>query len=122
MMTYSNLSIVRVYLRRGATATTRGAHFLRRWLPRPLSHQLVEDALHRGVVYAAVTLGHVGYVGAARCVSTGGEHSVESLPQCVEFVAPQSVLQAFLAEHDADLAESVIVWLDGAGASARTPA
>ena len=122
MMTHTDLSIVRVYLRRGATATTRGTHFLRRWLPRPLSHQLVEDALHRGVVYAAVTLGHVGYVGAARCVSTGVDHAVESLPQCVELVAPRSVLRDFLVEHDADLAESVIVWLDHTSASARTPA
>ncbi len=104
------LAIVRIYLRR-RSQKTRGFRSL---FARPLSRYLVEEALKSGVLYATAMLGQFGFVqGAKRVEYDSVEVSVETLPSCVELVAPPETLERFLASHRNELEDATIVLLDG---------
>lgn len=112
------LGVLRIYLRRHGAEPGRG--FWRRLFGRSLCYDLAERALKAGVTYATVTLGHAGFVaGAKRVVADVSEVPPTTLPSCVELVAPADVLEAFVAANRDDLADAVLVRLDGARVTLR---
>ena len=113
-----SLSVLRIYLRRRGSKPGRG--FWGRLLGRSLSYDLAERALKAGVTYATVTLGHAGFVpGAKRIVADVSEVPPTTLPSCVELVAPADVLEAFVAANQDELADAVLLRLDGVRVSLR---
>lgn len=106
-----SLSIVRIYLRRRSRKT--GGALARLFAPS-LARHLVEQALVSGVLYATATLGEFGFVQKAKRVAYPSvEVAVETLPSCVELVAPAEILERFLSSHHAELDDATIVLLDG---------
>lgn len=106
------LSILRIYLRRQAVHASGG--FWGRLFGRPFAHDLAERALKGGVTYATVTLGHVGFVsGAKRLVGGVSEVQPGTLPTCVELVGSAEVLEQFVAANDDELADAILLRLDG---------
>ncbi len=113
-----SLSVLRIYLRRRSSKPGRG--FWGRLFGRSLSYDLAERALKAGVTYATVTLGHAGFVpGAKRIVADVSEVPPTTLPSCVELVAPADVLEAFVAASQDELADAVLLRLDGVRVSLR---
>ena len=113
-----SLSVLRIYLRRRSSKPGRG--FWGRLFGRSLSYDLAERALKAGVTYATVTLGHAGFVpGAKRIVADISEVPPTTLPSCVELVAPADVLEAFVAANQDELADAVLLRLDGARVTLR---
>lgn len=106
------LCIARIYLRRRTGKRRPG---LLGWLfPPSLARYLAEQALKFGVIYATVTLGHLGFVqGAKRVDEDISEIPPDTLPTCLELVAPKSVLEAFIAAQREDLKDATIVLLEG---------
>lgn len=79
-----------------------------------LARHLVEEALKAGVLYATATLGEFGFVQKAKRVAYQTvEVATETLPSCVELVAPAETLERFLSAHRAELKDATIVLLDG---------
>lgn len=113
-----SLSVLRIYLRRRRTKPGRG--FWGRLFGRSLSYDLAERALKAGVTYATVTLGHAGFVpGAKRVVADISEVPPTTLPSCVELVAPVDVLEDFVTANRDELADAVLLRLDGARVTLR---
>lgn len=113
-----SLSVLRIYLRRRGSKPGRG--FWGRLFGSSLSYDLAERALKAGVTYATVTLGHAGFVaGAKRIVADISEVPPTTLPSCVELVAPVDVLEAFVAANRDELADAVLLRLDGARVTLR---
>lgn len=113
------LSVLRIYLRRRSTIKVLG---VRGWFKRKsLSMYLVEQALRVGILYASVTLGHVGYVHGARYVAEHGPDSpLVMLPSCIELVADREVLDAFVDAFGHELMDAVLIRFDGAAVSLST--
>jgi PII-like signaling protein len=112
------LSVLRIYLRRRGSRPGRG--FWGRLFGRSLSYDLAERALKAGVTYATVTLGHAGFVpGAKRIVADISEIPPTTLPTCVELVGPVAVLEAFVGANRDELADAVLLRLDGINVSLR---
>ncbi|WP_437645381.1 hypothetical protein [Sorangium sp. So ce362] len=112
------LSVLRIYLRRRSSAPGRG--FWGRRFERSLSCDLAERAIKAGVTCATVTLGHSGFVpGATRIVADVSEIPPTTLPTCVELVAPVAALEAFVDANRGELADAVLLRLDGIGVSLR---
>jgi PII-like signaling protein len=113
-----SLSVLRIYLRRRGTKPGRG--FWGRLFGRSLSYDLAERALKAGVTYATVTLGHAGFVpGAKRIVADISEVPPTTLPSCVELVAPVDALEAFVTANRDELADAVLLRLDGVRVTLR---
>lgn len=113
-----SLSVLRIYLRRRGSKPGRG--FWGRLFGRSLSYDLAERALKAGVTYATVTLGHAGFVpGAKRIVADVSEIPPTTLPTCVELVGPGAVLEAFVDANRDELADAVLLRLDGVNVSPR---
>jgi hypothetical protein len=111
--------VLRIYLRR--RDSVRGPGFWVRIFARPRSYDLAQRALTAGVTYATVTLGHAGFVaGAERVVTDLSEVSPTTLPSCVELIAPLDVLEAFIAANRDELADAVLLRLDGAHITLRS--
>lgn len=110
------LSVLRIYLRRRSMIKQPG---VRGWFKRKsLSMYLVEEALKVGIVYATVTMGHVGFVHGAKHVAESGPDSPTGLlPSCVELVADPAVLDAFVDAFGHELMDAVLVRFDGAAVS-----
>lgn len=114
----SSLSVLRIYLRRRSSKPGRG--FWGRLFGRSLSYDIAERALKAGVTYATVTLGHAGFVpGAKRIVADISDVPPATLPTCVELVASVEVLEAFVAANAEELADAVLLRLDGVRVSLR---
>jgi PII-like signaling protein len=110
------LSILRIYLRRRSTKPGRG--FWGRLFGTSLSYHLAQKALQGGVQYATVTLGHAGFVpGEKRVVADISEVPPTTLPTCVELVAGPTVLDAFVEANRDDLADAVLLRLEGVAVS-----
>lgn len=113
-----SLSVLRIYLRRHGTKPGRG--FWGRLFGRSLSYDLAERALKAGVTYATVTLGHAGFVpGAKSIVADISEVPPTTLPSCVELVAPVDLLEAFVTANRDELADAVLLRLDGVRVTLR---
>lgn len=110
------LSVLRIYLRRRSMIKPPG---VRGWFKRKsISMYLVEEALKVGILYASVTMGHVGFVHGARYVADSGPDAPAGLlPSCVELVADRAVLDAYVDAFAHVLTDAVLVRFDGAAVS-----
>ena len=111
-----SLSVFRIYLRRRSIIKQSG---VRGWFKRrAISMDLVEEALKVGILYASVTMGHVGFVhGAKHVAETGPDAPMGLLPSCVELVADRAVLDAVVDAFGHELIDAALVRFDGAAVS-----
>jgi PII-like signaling protein len=109
------LSALRIYLRHRSTP---GVGLLGRLFGTSLSNELAARALRAGAAFATVTLGHAGFVrGARRVVSDVSDNPPTMLPTCVELVGSPEVLEAFVEANASDLADAVLLRLEGVAVS-----
>ncbi len=109
------LSVLRIYLR---SRSAPGSGLLRRLFGRSLSNELATRALSAGVAFATVTLGHAGFVrGATRVVADITDVPPMMLPTCLELVGRPEILDAFVEANESDLAEAVVLRLEGVAVS-----
>ncbi len=109
---FSSISALRIYLRRGDVR--KGQHWWNRLVEKPLSTHLVQAAMQTGIVHAAVNLSQVGYTRDASRVSYDhDEIPVNTLPVCVELLAPKRLLEQFIREQARHLKNTTLVLVDG---------
>lgn len=109
---FSSISALRIYLRRGDVK--KANRWWERLVEKPLSTHLVHAALKSGIVHAAVNLSHIGYTRDATRVSLDhSEIPVNTLPVCVELLAPQRLLEQFIREQARHLKNTTLVIVDG---------
>lgn len=109
---FSSISALRIYLRRGDVK--KSLRWWQRLVEKPLSTHLVEAAMQTGIVHAAVNLSQVGYTRDASKVSH--DHSdipVNTLPVCVEMLAPKRLLEQFIRQQARHLKNTTLVLVDG---------
>jgi PII-like signaling protein len=111
-MTFQTMCALRVYLRRGDHAPPTG--LLRRLFRRPLSTHLLHAALEAGVTHASLSLGNMGFARGAKALSADlSDIPLDSMPVCVELVAPKPLLEQFVRDHVKLLANATLVMLEG---------
>jgi hypothetical protein len=65
-------------------------------------------------MHAAVNLGHIGFAADAKSISyDNAEIPMNTLPVCVELLAPKRLLEQFIREQVKHLAGSTLVMVDG---------
>ncbi|MFT3837889.1 MAG: DUF190 domain-containing protein [Myxococcaceae bacterium] len=85
-----------------------------------LSLHLVQRALEGGIQYATLTLGHAGFVPGAKQVAVDmPDLPSTTLPTCVELVGSPAVLDSFVEANREDLANAVLLRLEGVNVSLR---
>lgn len=109
---FSSISALRIYLRRGDVKKSQ--RWWQRLVEKPLSSHLVHAAMQTGIVHAAVNLSQVGYTRDASKVSYDhADIPVNTLPVCVELLAPQRLLEQFIREQARHLKNTTLVLVDG---------
>jgi PII-like signaling protein len=109
---FSSISALRIYLRRGDVK--RSQRWWQRMIEKPLSTYLVEAAMQTGIVHAAVTLSQIGYTRSSERISYDhGEIPVNTLPVCVELLAPKRLVEQFIREQAQHLRNTTLVLVDG---------
>jgi PII-like signaling protein len=109
---FSSISALRIYLRRGDVKKSQ--RWWQRLVEKPLSNHLVHAAMQTGIVHAAVNLSHIGYTRDATKVSYDhSEIPVNTLPVCVELLAPKRLLEQFIREQARHLKNTTLVLVDG---------
>lgn len=109
---FSSISALKIYLRRGDVK--KSSRWWHRLVEKPLSTHLVQAALQSGIVHAAVNLSHVGYTRDATKISHDlHEIPVNTLPVCVELLAPKRLLEQFIREQARHLKNTTMVLVDG---------
>jgi PII-like signaling protein len=108
----SPISALRIYLRRGDVKKSQ--RWWQRLVETPLSTYLVQAAMKTGVAHAAVNLSQIGYTRDASRVSyDNGETPINTLPVCVELLAPKRLLEQFIREQASHLKNTTLVLVDG---------
>lgn len=109
---FSSISALRIYLRRGDVKKSQ--RWWQRMVEKPLSTYLVQAAMQTGIVHAAVNLSHVGYTRDASKISYDNQEiPVNTLPVCVELLAPKRLLEQFIREQARHLKNTTLVLVDG---------
>jgi PII-like signaling protein len=109
---FSSISALRIYLRRGDVKKSQ--RWWQRLVETPLSTHLVQAAMQTGIAHAAVNLSQIGYTRDASKVSyDNGETPVNTLPVCVELLAPKRLLEQFIREQAKHLKNTTLVLVDG---------
>jgi len=109
---FSSISALRIYLRRGDVK--KSTSWWARLAEKPLSTYLVQAAMKAGIVHAAVNLSHVGYTrDDTKIAHDNGEIPMNTLPVCVELLAPQRVLEQFIRDQARHLKNTTLVMVDG---------
>ena len=109
---FSSISALRIYLRRGDVKKSQ--RWWQRMVEKPLSNYLVHAAMQTGIVHAAVNLSHIGYTRDASKVSYDHQEiPVNTLPVCVELLAPKRLLEQFIREQARHLKNTTLVLVDG---------
>ena len=81
---------------------------------KPLSTYLVQAAMQTGIVHAAVNLSQIGYTRDASKISYDNQEiPVDTLPVCVELLAPKRLLEQFIREQASHLRNTTLVLVDG---------
>jgi PII-like signaling protein len=114
-MTGKALRILRIYLQREERRPDAG-FWGKIFDPMyPLANKLLESALKCGVAHGSLSLGHTGYAKGAKQVSynINAEHVTPSLPCCLELVAEPETIDFFVKLHAAELANTLMVLVDG---------
>jgi hypothetical protein len=69
--------------------------------------------MQAGIVHAAVNLSHVGYTrDATRVTHDNGEVPMNTLPVCVELLAPKRMLEQFIRDQARHLKNTTLVMVD----------
>jgi PII-like signaling protein len=111
-MTFQTMCALRIYLKRGDHAPSRG--LLGRLFKRPLSAQLLQSALKAGVTHASLSLGSMGFAKGAKVVANDiSDIPVSSMPVCVELVGPKQLLEQFVRDHLKLVTGATLVMLEG---------
>jgi len=111
-MTFHTMCALRIYLKRGDNAPTRG--LMDRLFKRPLSTQLIQLALKAGVTHASLSTGSVGFAKGAKVVAMDvSDIPFSAMPVCVELVAPKPLLEQFVRDHLKLVADATLVMLEG---------
>jgi PII-like signaling protein len=109
---FSSISALRIYLRRGDVKKSQ--RWWQRLVETPLSTYLVQAAMKTGIAHAAVNLSQIGYTRDANKVSyDNGEMPMNTLPVCVELLAPKRLLEQFIREQARHLKNTTLVLVDG---------
>ena len=109
---FSSISALRIYLRRGDVKKSQ--RWWQRMVEKPLSTYLVQAAMQTGIVHAAVNLSQIGYTRDASKISYDHQEiPVDTLPVCVELLAPKRLLEQFIREQAAHLRNTTLVLVDG---------
>jgi PII-like signaling protein len=109
---FSPISALRIYLRRGDVSKSQ--RWWQRLVEKPLSTYLVQAAMQTGIVHAAVNLSQIGYTRDASKISYDQQEiPVDTLPVCVELLAPKRLLEQFIREQAAHLRNTTLVLVDG---------
>jgi PII-like signaling protein len=113
-VTYQTMCALRVYLRRGDVAQKTGGGFWRKFVHRPLGAYFVNEALKAGITHASLTYGNMGFARGAKSVAKDAtEIPFDTLPLCVELVAPKPLLDQFVRDHHKHLADATLIMLEG---------
>lgn len=111
-MTFHTMCALRIYLKRGDNAPTRG--LMDRLFKRPLSTQLLQLALKAGVTHASLSTGSMGFAKGAKVVAMDvSDIPLSSMPVCVELVAPKPLLEQFVRDHLKLVADATLVMIEG---------
>ena len=109
---FSSISALRIYLRRGDVKKSQ--RWWQRLVETPLSTYLVQASMKTGIAHAAVNLSHVGYTrDASKVAYDNGETPMNTLPVCVELLAPKRLLEQFIREQAKHLKNTTLVLVDG---------
>jgi PII-like signaling protein len=109
---FSSISALRIYLRRGDVKKSQ--RWWQRLVETPLSTYLVQASMKTGIAHAAVNLSHVGYTrDATKVAYDNGETPMNTLPVCVELLAPKRLLEQFIREQAKHLKNTTLVLVDG---------
>jgi PII-like signaling protein len=109
---FLSISALKIYMKRGDNR--KAASWWGRLFEKPLSTHLVRAALQSGIMHAAVNLGHIGFAANAKSVSyDNAEIPMNTMPVCVELLAPKRLLEQFIREQAKHLADTTLVMMDG---------
>jgi PII-like signaling protein len=109
---FSPISALRIYLRRGDVKKSQ--RWWQRIVEKPMSTHLVEAAMKTGIAHAAVNLSQIGYTRDSNRVSHEQvEIPVNTLPVCVELLAPKRLLEQFIRDQAQHLKNTTLVLVDG---------
>ncbi len=107
----SELSVLRLYF--AASEVHRANSWWKRLAPEPLGAYLLRQAKNAGVEQALLHRVIGGFLKNENLVMDHGEMPPAKLPQCLELVGPEEVLQEFLARNREQLAGVRPVFLRG---------
>jgi PII-like signaling protein len=109
---FLSISALRIYMKRADNR--KAANWWGRLMEKPLSTYLVRAALQAGIMHAAVNLGHIGFASNAKAVSyDSAEIPLNTMPVCVELLAPKRLLEQFIREQARHLTDTTLVMVDG---------
>lgn len=109
---FSSISALRIYLRRGDVKKSQ--RWWQRLVETPLSTYLVQAAMKTGIAHAAVNFSQVGYSrDASKVAYDNGETPMNTLPVCVELLAPKRLLEQYIRENARHLKNTTLVLVDG---------
>ena len=92
---FHSISALKIYMKRGDNR--KSSNWWGRLLEKPLSTHLVRAALQAGIMHAAVNLGHIGFAADSKSVSyDNAEIPMNTMPVCVELLAPKRILEQFI--------------------------
>jgi PII-like signaling protein len=106
------MTALRVYLKQGDNR--RANTWWGRIFEKSLSTHLVYAALEAEITHASVSLGRIGYSKGAKAIShDNSDAPLQTLPVCVELVAPRRILEQFISDQRKHLAGTTMVMLEG---------
>ena len=107
----SELSVLRLYF--AASDVHRTDSWWKRLTPQPLGSYLLRQAKEMGIEQALLHRVIGGYLKSQELVMDTGEISPARLPQCLELVGDEDLLQAFLKQNSEQLKPVRSVFLRG---------
>jgi PII-like signaling protein len=111
-VSYQVMCSLRIYLRRGDLA--EGGGFWRRVFRKPFASHLVQEALRAGISHASLTYGNMGFARGAKAVASDArEIPFDTLPVCVELVAPRPLLDRFVHDRAKELRDATLLMHEG---------
>ena len=110
-MEMADVSVLRLYF--SAADMRQHDSWWRRMMPQSLGPHLLQQAKSAGIEQALLHRVIGGFLKNQNLVMDGGEISPARLPQCLELIAEESILQAFLKENHDHLTRVRIVFLRG---------
>lgn len=112
MTNFHPMAALRVYLKQGDNR--RATTWWGRMFEKPLSTHLVYAALEAEITHAAVSLGRIGYSKGSQSVShDNSDMPMQTLPVCVELVAPRRILEQFIRDQRKHLVGTTLMMLEG---------